>query len=116
MTRFISKYVELKVQLLTIKLSEHTLFEYVYLALITSKIGFLCFVVSCTMVEDELALFDKSINEFGNKFRNTLSDTPCQMLGLRDACKDSIKTLAGTYSQLVTCYFCILVVSQWYVS
>lgn len=50
------------------------------------------------MVEDELALFDKSINEFGNKFRNTFTDTPCQMVGLRDSYKDSIKALAGTYS------------------
>ncbi|XP_005393329.1 PREDICTED: kinetochore protein Spc25 isoform X1 [Chinchilla lanigera] len=50
------------------------------------------------MVEDELALFDKSINEFGNKFRNTLSDTPCQMVGLRDAYKDSVKALAEKLS------------------
>ncbi|XP_004634872.1 kinetochore protein Spc25 [Octodon degus] len=50
------------------------------------------------MVEDELALFDKSINEFGNKFRNTLSDTPCQMVGLRDAYKDSLKALAEKLS------------------
>ncbi|EHB17922.1 Kinetochore protein Spc25, partial [Heterocephalus glaber] len=50
------------------------------------------------VVEDELALFDKSINEFGNKFKNTLSDTPCQMAGLRDAYKDSIKALAEKLS------------------
>lgn len=48
------------------------------------------------MVEDELALFDKSINEFGSKFRSSLSDTPCQMVGLREACKDSVKLLTGT--------------------
>ncbi|XP_004857672.1 kinetochore protein Spc25 isoform X1 [Heterocephalus glaber] len=54
--------------------------------------------MSCTVVEDELALFDKSINEFGNKFKNTLSDTPCQMAGLRDAYKDSIKALAEKLS------------------
>ncbi|MBZ3889891.1 Kinetochore protein Spc25 [Sciurus carolinensis] len=46
------------------------------------------------MAEDELALFDKSINEFGSKFINIFSDTPCQMVGLRDAYKDSIKALA----------------------
>ncbi|KAM5280122.1 kinetochore protein Spc25 [Ctenodactylus gundi] len=55
-------------------------------------------VVSCTVVEDELALFDKSINEFGSKFRNTLSDTPCQMVGLRDAYKDSMKAVAEKLS------------------
>ncbi|KAM4875407.1 LOW QUALITY PROTEIN: kinetochore protein Spc25-like [Thomomys bottae] len=42
------------------------------------------------MVEDELAHFNKCINEFGRKFRNTLSDTPSQVVGLRDAYKDSI--------------------------
>ncbi|XP_048668384.1 kinetochore protein Spc25 isoform X2 [Marmota monax] len=46
------------------------------------------------MMEDELARFDKSINEFGNKFRNTFSDTRCQMVGLRDVFKDSIEALA----------------------
>uniref|UniRef100_G1SR02 Kinetochore protein SPC25 n=1 Tax=Oryctolagus cuniculus TaxID=9986 RepID=G1SR02_RABIT len=45
------------------------------------------------MVEDKLALFDKSINEFGSKYRSTLSDAPCQMVGLRDAYKDSVKSL-----------------------
>jgi kinetochore protein Spc25 len=50
------------------------------------------------MVEDELAHFDKIISEFGSKFKNTLSDTPCQMVGLKDAYKDSIKALSGTYS------------------
>ncbi|XP_007539372.1 kinetochore protein Spc25 [Erinaceus europaeus] len=43
------------------------------------------------MVEDELALFDKSINEFWNKFKGTVSDTSFQMVGLRDTYKDSIK-------------------------
>ncbi|XP_068400043.1 kinetochore protein Spc25 isoform X2 [Eschrichtius robustus] len=46
------------------------------------------------MVEDELALFDKSINEFWNKFKSTVSDTSCQMVGLRDTYKDSIKAFA----------------------
>uniref|UniRef100_A0A673U8R1 Kinetochore protein SPC25 n=1 Tax=Suricata suricatta TaxID=37032 RepID=A0A673U8R1_SURSU len=45
------------------------------------------------MIEDELAHFDKSINEFWNKFRSTVSDTSCQMMGLRDTYKDSIKAL-----------------------
>uniref|UniRef100_A0A8B9WRA2 Kinetochore protein SPC25 n=1 Tax=Bos mutus grunniens TaxID=30521 RepID=A0A8B9WRA2_BOSMU len=46
------------------------------------------------MVEDELALFDKSINEFWNKFKSTVSDTSCQMVGLRETYKDSIKAFA----------------------
>ncbi|XP_042550069.1 kinetochore protein Spc25 [Dipodomys spectabilis] len=50
------------------------------------------------MVEDELAHFDKSISEFGSKFRNTLNDTPSQMVGLRDAYKDSIKALSEKLS------------------
>uniref|UniRef100_A0A8D2JQQ4 Kinetochore protein SPC25 n=1 Tax=Sciurus vulgaris TaxID=55149 RepID=A0A8D2JQQ4_SCIVU len=50
------------------------------------------------MAEDELALFDKSINEFGSKFINIFSDTPCQMVGLREAYKDSIKALAEKLS------------------
>ncbi|KAF7474466.1 kinetochore protein Spc25 isoform X1 [Marmota monax] len=50
------------------------------------------------MMEDELARFDKSINEFGNKFRNTFSDTRCQMVGLRDVFKDSIEALAEKLS------------------
>ncbi|XP_033279389.1 kinetochore protein Spc25 isoform X2 [Orcinus orca] len=50
------------------------------------------------MVEDELALFDKSINEFWNKFRSTVSDTSCQMVGLRDTYKDSIKAFAEKLS------------------
>lgn len=54
------------------------------------------------MVEDELALFDKSINEFWNKFKSTVSDTSCQMAGLRDTYKDSIKALAGT--KVATCF------------
>ncbi|XP_054405419.1 kinetochore protein Spc25 isoform X2 [Pongo pygmaeus] len=48
------------------------------------------------MVEDELALFDKSINEFWNKFKST--DTSCQMAGLRDTYKDSIKAFAEKLS------------------
>ncbi|GAB5575716.1 kinetochore protein Spc25 isoform X1 [Prionailurus iriomotensis] len=50
------------------------------------------------MIEDELALFDKSINEFWNKFKSTLSDTSCQMMGLRDTYKDSIKALTEKLS------------------
>lgn len=50
------------------------------------------------MVEDELALFDKSINEFGSKFRSTVSDAPSQMVGLRDAYKDSVKSLTEKLS------------------
>lgn len=53
---------------------------------------------SYKMVEDELALFDKSINEFWNKFKSTVSDTSCQMAGLRDTYKDSIKALAEKLS------------------
>ncbi|XP_028737795.1 kinetochore protein Spc25 [Peromyscus leucopus] len=50
------------------------------------------------MLEDELALFEKSINEFGDKFRNGLSDNPSQVLGLRDAFKDSIRALSEKLS------------------
>ena len=57
----------------------------------------LCFVaLSYKMVEDELALLDKNINEFWNKFKSNVSDTSCQMVGLRDAYKDTNKALAGT--------------------
>ncbi|KAK2108862.1 kinetochore-associated Ndc80 complex subunit spc25 [Saguinus oedipus] len=45
------------------------------------------------MVEDELALFEKSLNEFWNKFKST--DTSFQMAGLRDTYKDSLKAFAG---------------------
>ncbi|XP_053453252.1 kinetochore protein Spc25 isoform X1 [Nycticebus coucang] len=48
------------------------------------------------MVEDQLALLDKNINEFWNKFKST--DTACQMAGLRDAYKDSIKTFSEKLS------------------
>ena len=58
----------------------------------------ICFVaLSYKMGEDELALFDKSINEFWNKYKSTVSDTSCQMVGLREAYKDSVKAFAGTY-------------------
>uniref|UniRef100_G1SN30 Kinetochore protein SPC25 n=1 Tax=Oryctolagus cuniculus TaxID=9986 RepID=G1SN30_RABIT len=50
------------------------------------------------MVEDKLALFDKNINEFGSKYRRALSDAPCQMVGLRDAHKDSVKSLTEKLS------------------
>ncbi|XP_037706130.1 kinetochore protein Spc25 isoform X2 [Choloepus didactylus] len=50
------------------------------------------------MIEDELALFDKSINEFWNKFKSAVSDTSCQMVGLRDTYKDSIKAFAEKLS------------------
>lgn len=50
-------------------------------------------VLPCKMSEDELAQFDKSINEFWNKFKSNTSDTSCQMMGLRDACKNSLKAI-----------------------
>lgn len=50
------------------------------------------------MIEDELAQFDKSINEFWNKFKSTANDTSCQIMGLKDAYKDSIKALAEKLS------------------
>ncbi|XP_055456808.1 kinetochore protein Spc25 [Psammomys obesus] len=50
------------------------------------------------MIEDELAAFDKSINEFGDKFRNRLSDNRSQVLGLRDAFKDSLRALSEKLS------------------
>ncbi|XP_075385771.1 kinetochore protein Spc25 [Tenrec ecaudatus] len=46
------------------------------------------------MIEEELLQFDKSINEFRNKYFNTVSDTSGQMMGLRDAYKDSMKAFA----------------------
>lgn len=48
------------------------------------------------MFEDELTLLNQSINEFGDKFRNIPSGNPSQMLGLRDAFKDSLRALSGT--------------------
>ncbi|GAB1286396.1 Kinetochore protein Spc25 [Apodemus speciosus] len=50
------------------------------------------------MGEDELALLDKSINEFGDKFRNRLDDNHSQVLGLKDAFKDSIRALSEKLS------------------
>jgi hypothetical protein len=50
------------------------------------------------MGEDELALLNQSINEFGDKFRNRLDDNHSQVLGLRDAFKDSMKAFSGTAS------------------
>ncbi|XP_021491253.1 kinetochore protein Spc25 [Meriones unguiculatus] len=50
------------------------------------------------MIEDELAAFDKSINEFGDKFRNRLSDNRSQVLGLRDAFRDSLRALSEKLS------------------
>ncbi|XP_031226378.1 kinetochore protein Spc25 [Mastomys coucha] len=50
------------------------------------------------MGEDELALVDKTINEFGDKFRNRLDDNHSQVLGLRDAFKDSIRALSEKLS------------------
>lgn len=61
------------------------------------------------MLEDELALFEKSINEFGDKFRNGLSDNPSQVLGLRDAFKDSIRALSGTALNSQPAHFAVLV-------
>ncbi|XP_024435686.2 kinetochore protein Spc25 isoform X2 [Desmodus rotundus] len=54
--------------------------------------------LSYKMVEDELALLDKNINEFWNKFKSNVSDTSCQMVGLRDAYKDTNKALAEKLS------------------
>ncbi|XP_038960418.1 kinetochore protein Spc25 isoform X2 [Rattus norvegicus] len=50
------------------------------------------------MGEDELAAFEKSINEFGDKFRYRLSDNRSQVLGLKDAFKDSIRALSEKLS------------------
>ncbi|CAO2597193.1 Kinetochore protein Spc25 [Lemmus lemmus] len=50
------------------------------------------------MFEDELTLLNQSINEFGDKFRNGLSDNPGRMLGLRDAFKDSLRALSEKLS------------------
>ncbi|XP_036277918.1 kinetochore protein Spc25 [Pipistrellus kuhlii] len=50
------------------------------------------------MVEDELALLDKSINEFWNKFKGNVNDTSCQMVGLRDAYKDINKAFTEKLS------------------
>uniref|UniRef100_A0A671EIR2 Kinetochore protein SPC25 n=1 Tax=Rhinolophus ferrumequinum TaxID=59479 RepID=A0A671EIR2_RHIFE len=49
-------------------------------------------------LEDELALLDKSINEFWNKFKGNVSDIPCQMVGLRDTYKDINKAFAEKLS------------------
>ncbi|KAM5327078.1 kinetochore protein Spc25 isoform 1-T1 [Glossophaga mutica] len=54
--------------------------------------------LSYKMVEDELALLDKNINEFWNKFKSNVSDTSCQMVGLRDTYKDINKALAEKLS------------------
>ena len=48
------------------------------------------------MFEDELILLNQNINEFGDNFRNGLSGNPSQILGLRDAFKDSLRALSGT--------------------
>ncbi|XP_021011345.1 kinetochore protein Spc25 [Mus caroli] len=50
------------------------------------------------MGEDELALLNQSINEFGDKFRNRLDDNRSQVLGLRDAFKDSMKAFSEKMS------------------
>ncbi|XP_008836037.1 kinetochore protein Spc25 [Nannospalax galili] len=49
------------------------------------------------MVEEELALLDKNINDFGNRFRNNLGN-PGQLLALRDAYRDAIKALSERLS------------------
>ncbi|XP_038607635.1 kinetochore protein Spc25 isoform X2 [Tachyglossus aculeatus] len=49
--------------------------------------------------EEELALFDKSIDEFWTKFKNTwISEYSCQTVTLRDAHKEAIKTLTERWS------------------
>ncbi|XP_070278909.1 kinetochore protein Spc25 isoform X2 [Myotis yumanensis] len=50
------------------------------------------------MVEDELALLDKNINEFWNKFKSNVNDTSCQMVGLRDNYKDISKAFTEKLS------------------
>ncbi|KAM6178537.1 kinetochore protein Spc25 [Rhynchocyon petersi] len=50
------------------------------------------------MIEDELVQFDKNINEFWNKYINTVSDTSSQLVGLRDAFRDSMKAFAEKLS------------------
>ncbi|XP_021049108.1 kinetochore protein Spc25 [Mus pahari] len=50
------------------------------------------------MGEDELALLNKSINEFENKFRNRQDDNRSLVLGLRDTFKDSMKALSEKLS------------------
>ncbi|XP_036176422.1 kinetochore protein Spc25 isoform X1 [Myotis myotis] len=50
------------------------------------------------MVEDELALLDKNINEFWNKFKSSVNDTSCQMVGLRDTYKDISKAFTEKLS------------------
>ncbi|KAK1336911.1 hypothetical protein QTO34_002949 [Cnephaeus nilssonii] len=50
------------------------------------------------MVEDELALLDKNINEFWNKFKSNVNDTSCQMVGLRDTYKDINKAFTEKLS------------------
>lgn len=54
--------------------------------------------LSYKMVEDELALLDKNINEFWNKFKSNVNDTSCQMVGLRDTYKDTSKAFAEKLS------------------
>ncbi|KAM7316470.1 hypothetical protein ACRRTK_024201 [Alexandromys fortis] len=54
---------------------------------------------SDTMFEDELILLNQSINEFGDNFRNGLSGNPSQILGLRDAFKDSLRALSELRKQ-----------------
>ncbi|XP_011356468.2 kinetochore protein Spc25 isoform X1 [Pteropus vampyrus] len=54
--------------------------------------------LSYKMVEDELALLDKSINEFWNKFKSSVSDTSCQMMALRDSYKDINKAFTEKLS------------------
>ncbi|KAM7104200.1 kinetochore protein Spc25 isoform 1-T1 [Molossus nigricans] len=54
--------------------------------------------LSYKMVEDELALLDKNINEFWNKFKSNVNDTSCQMVALRDTYKDINKAFAEKLS------------------
>lgn len=62
------------------------------------------------MVEDELALLDKSINEFWNKFKSNLSDVSCQMVGLKDTYKDINKAFAGNLKLTCNTLFLLLFV------
>ncbi|XP_044522457.1 kinetochore protein Spc25 [Gracilinanus agilis] len=56
-------------------------------------------MMSHIKTEEELDSFNKSINDFWNKFRNTTLNEHCsQMVGLRDTYKGSIEALAERLS------------------
>ncbi|XP_043852356.1 kinetochore protein Spc25 [Dromiciops gliroides] len=56
-------------------------------------------MMSHIKTEEELDLFNKSINDFWNRFRNTtFSEHHSQVVGLRDTYKDSIEALSERLS------------------